>query len=91
MLFTIISVVNSETTKLTPDAKNKVVERVKEYCDLMKGFSGDVEKVDNMETIYGMCENSNVSVFNDLVKASTKDVSDNAMPLQQYMMLITSQ
>ena len=55
-------------TKLDVQTQQKAVDRVKEYCQLMQEFSADVEKIDNMETIYGMCENNNVSVFNDLAE-----------------------
>ncbi|MBP3285902.1 MAG: hypothetical protein J6M15_03055 [Prevotella sp.] len=75
--------------KLDSKPQKLVVERVKEYCSLMQEFSGDVEKIENMEKIYEMCENSNVSVFNDLASSSTRDISDNSMPLQQYMMMLT--
>ncbi len=79
----------ADDAKLDAHTQQKVVETVKEYCGLMQEFAADVEKIDNMETIYAMCENSNVSVFNDLTTGSTKDISDNAMPLQQYMMMLT--
>ena len=79
----------AKEAKLDAATQKQVVEKVKEYCVLMQELSGDVEKIDNMETIYAMCENSNVSVFNDLAVASTKDISDNSMPLQQYMMMLT--
>ena len=79
----------ADETQSDAQTQQKVVDRVKEYCQLMQEVSGDVGKIDNMETIYGMCENSNVSVFNDLATASTKDISDNSMPLQQYMMMLT--
>ena len=76
-------------TKLDAKTQQQVVEKVKEYCALMQELSGDVEKIDKMETIYGMCENSNVSVFNDLTVPSARDISVNSMPLQQYMMMLT--
>ena len=79
----------ADDAKLDAHTQQKVVETVKEYCGLMQEFAADVEKIDNMETIYAMCENSNVSVFNDLTTGSTKDICDNAMPLQQYMMMLT--
>jgi len=79
----------ADDAQLDAQTQQKVVETVKEYCGLMQEFAADVEKIDNMETIYAMCENNNVSVFNDLTTGSTKDISDNAMPLQQYMMMLT--
>ena len=79
----------ADDTQLDAQTQQQVIDRVKEYCKLMQEFSADVEKIDNMETIYGMCENSNVSVFNDLAAASTTNISDNSMPLQQYMMMVT--
>lgn len=79
----------ADDTKLDAETQKQVVNKVKEYCTLMQEFSADVEKIDNMETIYAMCENNNVSVFNDLAAASSTNVSDNSMPLQQYMMMVT--
>ena len=79
----------AKAPKLDAQKQKQVIERVKEYCTLMQEFSEDVEKIDNMETIFSICENSNVSVFNDLAVSATKDISDNSMPLQQYMMMLT--
>lgn len=79
----------SETTSLDAQTQKKVIERVKEYCGLMQEISGDVENIDKMETMYSLCENNNVSVFNDLTVSRSKDISDNSMPLQQYMMMLT--
>lgn len=79
----------ADETQLDAQTQQKVVDRVKEYCQLMQEFSADVEKIDNMETIYGMCENNNVSVFNDLSLSAAKDIGNNSMPLQQYMMMLT--
>lgn len=76
---------------LSKEKQKQAVETIKEYCQLMQEFSGDVEKIDNLEKITAMCENSNVSVFNDLIDASARDISLNSMPLQQYMMLLTDQ
>ena len=76
-------------TQLDAQTQQRAVECVKEYCRLMQEFSADVEKIDNMETIYAMCENNNVSVVNDLAPASARDISNNSMPLQQYMMMVT--
>ncbi len=79
----------ADETQLDAQTQQKVVDRVKEYCQLMQEFSADVEKIDNMETIYDMCENNNVSVFNDLSLSAAKDIGNNSMPLQQYMMMLT--
>lgn len=91
LLFIVFSSISyaAKEPKLGDSAQKQVVERVKEYCNLMKEFSGDVEKIENMEKIFAICENSNVSVFNDLAAASARDISDNSMPLQQYMMVLT--
>ena len=88
-LFAIINFAFAASSTLDAQKQKKVIERVKEYCTLMQEFSGDVEKIENMETIFGICENSNVSVFNDLTVPSAKDISANSMPLQQYMMTLT--
>ena len=79
----------ADDTKLDAETQKQVVNKVKEYCTLMQEFSADVEKIDNMETIYDMCENNNLSLFNDLAAASSTNVSDNSRPLQQYMMMLT--
>ena len=88
LLLTLASFAADET-QLDAQTQQKVVDRVKEYCQLMQEFSADVEKIDNMETIYEMCENNNVSVFNDLSLSAAKDIGNNSMPLQQYMMMLT--
>ena len=88
-LFATINFAFAASSTLDAQKQKKVIERVKEYCTLLQEFSGDVEKIDNMETIFGICENSNVSVFNDLTVPSAKDISANSMPLQQYMMTLT--
>ena len=78
------------STKEAPlNIQQQAVERVKEYCQLMLEVSGDVEKIELMDKIYDLCENNNVSVFNDLTVPSAKDISINSMPLQQYMMMLT--
>ena len=74
---------------LDNDTQRKVIEQVQTYCKLMKDFSADKEKIDLMEDIFDICENNNVSIFNDLAVASTTNISDNSMPLQHYMMLLT--
>ncbi len=78
------------STKEAPlNIQQQVVERVKEYCQLMLEVSGDVEKIELMDKIYDLCENNNVSVFNDLTSVTARNFSDNSMPLQQYMMMLT--
>lgn len=79
----------SLASDLDAQIQKQAINRVKEYCVLMQEFSGDVEKIENLDKIFSMCENSNVSVFNDLEPASTRDITNNSMPLQQYMMILT--
>ena len=74
---------------LDAETQKQAIERVKEYCQLMQEVSGNIENIDKIENIYSICENSNVSVFNDLTTSSTRDISANSMPLQQYMMMLT--
>lgn len=74
---------------LDNNTQRKVIEQVQTYCKLMKEFSADKEKIELMEDIFDICENNNVSIFNDLAVASTTNISDNSMPLQQYMMMLT--
>lgn len=75
--------------ELSKEIQQQVIEKTKEYCALLQEFSGDVEKVENLEMITELCENSNVSVFDDLSDASNRDFSQNSMPLYQYMMMVT--
>lgn len=75
--------------KLDAETQKQAIERGKEYCQLMQEVSGNIENIDKIENIYTICENSNVSVFNDLTTSSTRDISANSMPLQQYMMMLT--
>lgn len=79
----------SVAPNLDAETQKHAIERVKEYCRLMQEVSGNIENIDKIENIYSICENSNVSVFNDLATSSTKDISANSMPLQQYMMMLT--
>lgn len=79
----------SVAPKLDAETQKQAIERVKEYCQLMQEVSGNIENIDKIENIYTICENSNVSVFNDLATSSTRDISENSMPLQQYMMMLT--
>lgn len=89
LMMSSIATYAANDAKLDAQTQQKVVDRVKEYCNLMQEFSADVEKIDNMDKIYAMCENNNVSVFNDLAASNTKNIGDNSMPLQQYMMIVT--
>ncbi|MBR6191376.1 MAG: tetratricopeptide repeat protein [Prevotella sp.] len=70
--------------------QKKAVGIITEYCRLMQEFSGDMEKAENMELIQALCENNNISTFNDLDASKTKSIGDNSMPLYQYMMTLTS-
>lgn len=79
----------SVAPNLDAETQKHAIERVKEYCRLMQEVSGNIENIDKIENIYSICENSNVSVFNDLATSSTRDISANSMPLQQYMMMLT--
>lgn len=74
------------------DIETAAVERVKTYCTLLEGISGDVEKIEDMNKLYAICENGNgsVSVVNDLSAVRTKSLGDNTMRLDQYMTMLTS-
>lgn len=86
----ILSIVqlNGRAADLDQATQQKVISKVEAYCNLIQQISGDVEKIDKQDALLTMCENPNVSVFNDLVPAN-KDISMNSIPLQQYMMQIT--
>ena len=70
--------------------QKKAAGIITEYCRLMQEFSSDMEKAENMELIQALCENNNISTFNDLDASKTKSIGDNSMPLYQYMMTLTS-
>ncbi len=79
------------TKGITNDVKKQAVERVVEYSKLMQEFLGDMDKVENLELINSICDNNgNVSVINDLTTTRSKDIGNNSMSLQDYMMMVTN-
>lgn len=82
----------AQNTQLTSSEQNRIVERVKEYCNLMQAFSGDIEQIEKMEEIIAMCENNKVQTFDDLSqKEKSSNVEYNSYPLFQYLQNITTQ
>ena len=86
------SQVNAQSTqKLTKADKEKIVNRVKEYCDLISTFSKDIEQIDKMEDIFSLCENSKVQTFDDIADLTKQKSGEyHSVPLFQYLQNITT-
>lgn len=84
--------VNAQSTqKLTKTDKEKIVNRVKEYCDLISTFSKDIEQIDKMEDIFNLCENSKVQTFDDIADLTKQKSGEyHSVPLFQYLQNITT-
>lgn len=84
--------VNAQSTlKLTKADKEKIVNRVKEYCDLISTFSKDIEQIDKMEDIFNLCENSKVQTFDDIADLTKQKSGEyHSIPLFQYLQNITT-
>lgn len=84
--------VNAQSTqKLTKADKEKIVNRVKEYCDLISTFSKDIEQIDKMEDIFNLCENSKVQTFDDIADLTKQKSGEyHSVPLFQYLQNITT-
>lgn len=84
--------VNAQSTqKLTKADKEKIVNRVKAYCDLISTFSKDIEQIDKMEDIFNLCENSKVQTFDDIADLTKQKSSEyHSVPLFQYLQNITT-
>ena len=84
--------VNAQSTqKLTKADKEKIVNRVKAYCDLISTFSKDIEQIDKMEDIFNLCENSKVQTFDDIADLTKQKSGEyHSVPLFQYLQNITT-
>ena len=84
--------VNAQSTqKLTKADKEKIVNRVKAYCDLISTFSKDIEQIDKMEDIFSLCENSKVQTFDDIADLTKQKSGEyHSVPLFQYLQNITT-
>lgn len=84
--------VNAQSTqKLTKADKEKIVNRVKQYCDLISTFSKDIEQIDKMEDIFSLCENSKVQTFDDIADFTKQKSGEyHSVPLFQYLQNITT-
>ena len=84
--------VNAQSTqKLTKTDKEKIVNRVKAYCDLISTFSKDIEQIDKMEDIFNLCENSKVQTFDDIADLTKQKSGEyHSVPLFQYLQNITT-
>lgn len=84
--------VNAQSTlKLTKADKEKIVNKVKQYCDLISTFSKDIEQIDKMEDIFSLCENSKVQTFDDIADFTKQKSGEyHSVPLFQYLQNITT-
>ena len=70
--------------KLTANDKERIVKKVKKYCDMLITFSSDIENVDKMEQITELCENDKVQTFDDLSDLAKKNNGEyHSIPLFQ--------
>lgn len=81
----------AQADKLSKDERELIEKQVEKYCGFMQLFSGDMEQIDKMDSIFAMCENSKVQTFDDLsdIKAGG-DAEYNSYPLFQYLQNITT-
>lgn len=77
--------------KLTANDKERIVKKVRNYCDMLITFSKDIENVDKMEQITELCENDKVQTFDDLSDLAKKNNGEyHSIPLFQYLQNITT-
>lgn len=80
-----------EAETLSSESRQRIENRVKEYCKLMTLFSGNIENVTLLDSIFSMCENNKVQTFDDLTpKKKSSEPEYNSYPLFQYLQNITS-
>lgn len=78
-------------TKLTQNDKERFIQCVRQYCELLKDFSGNIDNVTLVDSILAKCENDKVQTFDDIsLKHSTTDVEYNSVPMFQYLQNITT-
>lgn len=94
VLMTLISFavpIQLDAENLSSEARQKIENRVKEYCQLMTLFSGNIENITLLDSIVSMCENNKVQTFDDLTpKEKSPNIEYNSYPLFQYLQNITS-
>lgn len=89
-LLIILPVVGQD--KLSSFQKKVLLEKVQEYCNLLKDFSSNIEKIDLIDTIYVCCENERVQTYDDLQNSTTeKGAESSTLPLFQYLQNVTFQ
>lgn len=77
--------------KLLPEDRELLIQHVKQYCELLKNFSCNMENVTLMDSIVAKCENNKVQTFNDLTTEHSKsNIEYNSVPLFQYLQNITT-
>lgn len=94
VLMTLISFavpIQLDAENLSSEARQKIENRVKEYCQLMTFFSENIENITLLDSIVSMCENNKVQTFDDLTpKEKSPNIEYNSYPLFQYLQNITS-
>lgn len=61
VLMTLISFavpIQLDAENLSSEARQKIENRVKEYCQLMTLFSGNIENITLLDSIVSMCEST---------------------------------
>lgn len=77
--------------KLSSKDRDKYISHVKQYCELLKDFSGNIDNVILIDSIIAKCENNKVQTFDDLtLKHSKTDIEINSLPLFQYLQNVTT-
>lgn len=78
-------------SKLSSNDRDRYILHVKQYCELLKDFSGNIDNVILIDSIIARCENNKVQTFDDLtLKHSKTDIEINSLPLFQYLQNITT-
>lgn len=77
--------------KLSQKEKDCYIQQVKQYCELLRDFSGNIDNVILIDSIIAKCENNKVQTFDDLtLKHSKADIEINSIPLFQYLQKVTT-
>lgn len=88
----IVSAINiMAQSKLSSNDRDRYILHVKQYCELLKDFSGNIDNVILIDSIIARCENDKVQTFDDLtLKHSKTDIEINSLPLFQYLQDVTT-
>lgn len=74
--------------ELSQEQVSHIENCVRNYCSLIERFSASSDGAQLLLDVQGSCENPNVQTFDDL--SDNKDVGYNSVPLQKYLMKVTT-